>query len=47
MAINQSISNRTHKIVGEGCDTCGLCHPNRCFSCSGGGYTIWAVVKNG
>tara|TARA_R110001592_G_scaffold20489_11_gene83084 strand:- start:3406 stop:4140 length:735 start_codon:yes stop_codon:yes gene_type:complete len=38
MAINKSISNRTHKIVGGGCDTCGLCHPNRCFSCDGGGY---------
>tara|TARA_A100001201_G_scaffold44857_2_gene45867 strand:- start:67 stop:801 length:735 start_codon:yes stop_codon:yes gene_type:complete len=30
----------THKIVaGEGgCDTCGVCHPNRCWECEGGGY---------
>ena len=38
MAINKLISNRTHKIVGGGCDTCGVCHPNRCFTCDGGGY---------
>jgi hypothetical protein len=40
MALRNSgmVSNRTHKIVGEGCDTCGVCHPNRCFSCDGGGY---------
>jgi hypothetical protein len=35
---NRMVSNRTHQVVGEGCDTCGVCHPNRCFSCDGGGY---------
>jgi len=35
------ITPATHKIImkrGGGCRTCGLCHPNRCFSCDGGGY---------
>ncbi len=32
------ITPATHKIVGGGCRTCGVCHPNRCFSCDGGGY---------
>ena len=42
MALRNSVtvSNRTHQISSGGskCDTCGVCHPNRCFSCDGGGY---------
>ena len=31
---------QTHHVVSDGkkCRTCGVCHPNRCWSCDGGGY---------
>ena len=32
------ITPQTHMIAGGGCDTCGVCHPNRCFECDAGGY---------
>ena len=29
---------QTHLILSDDCDTCGVCHPNRCHKCSGKGY---------
>ena len=29
---SRGITPQTHMIAG-GCDTCGVCHPNRCFEC--------------